>query len=618
MGNKNTHFYHDEIYLDPHTHRPEKLVQHKYEACLYESKKEEKDKNGNPIHIDYKNEYLIESNDSEMKEEEWQIQLNKVGISGRKKECKKMKDRKLKQITDMYDKILKDNLVFNCIDNKVEDEVERELEKITNKKDTENISDYNHCKRDTNLPELISKYNNDVIKKYALSKNYSEYNDFLKNLTNKIKNIEKSAMSNKQNIKDYVENNKNPNDDNSIIHIGGTKLENNDLTILENVCKIEKNDDRLEELRKCNNSKRVSNCIKDFNYYKEHKEVCEKCRDGNRTGPCEDKRDSKRGGNLTRFLKKGLGNGFFPLLYWLFVVFTILLFVLIFCYIFYFLKLIFVHLIYNPLTHIMIGVTPPDDNKDSYDKTDGREFKSYLDSGPGGAAVQKICKLFAIMIRNSYWWIVPVWLVLFVTVLVFWYLKKAFGWWPASMVWDSIGIFKGSKTAFRWLDAAEGCNKKSNRPIICNGQAVWNLIEDWNYENIKLMDSNVDEDKYRQKFNFIKTFNPEYNWSGTKGKSIEEIMKQEFDNRISYENENENEIQNENENFTNYDKYKNKNNLIEDFFIMDKLIPVKQKLSDIIKKNKNELRQNNEDNKNKGEKNKKDFEDYLDSQDNSE
>ena len=51
---------------------------------------------------------------------------------------------------------------------------------------------------------------------------------------------------------------------------------------------------------------------------------------------------------------------------------------------------------------------------------------------------------------------------------------------------------------------------------------------------------------------------------------------------------------------------------------MDKLIPAKQKLNDIIKKNKDELRQNNENNKNKGEKNKKDFEDYLDSQDNSE
>tara|TARA_B100001540_G_scaffold317732_1_gene352470 strand:+ start:20023 stop:21828 length:1806 start_codon:yes stop_codon:yes gene_type:complete len=601
MGNKNTHFYHDEIYLDPHTHRPEKLVQHKYEACLYESKMTKDN---------YENEYLIESNESGMKPDEWQEELKKIKEPGRKEKCKRMKDAKLSQITSMHKKILEDNLVFNCIDNKVEDEVEREPLKITNTKNTENIKDYNDCKKDTNLPKLISDYNNNIIKKYAMNSNYSKYTKSLENLTNKIKNIEKSARSKKQNIKDYVENNMKPN--NKTIYIGDTELENNDLNILENICKIDKNDDRLEELRKCNNSKRESNCIKDFNNYKEYKKDCEKCKDGDRTGDCKDKRDSKQGGNFTRIFKNGLGKGFFPLIYWLFVVFTILLFGLIFSYIFYFIRLIFVHLIYDRITYIMIGVTQPDDNKDSYDKTDGREFKSYSDNAPLGAIVKNICKLFAIMIRKSHWWIIPIWLVLFVSVYVFWIIKKTLGWWPASMVWDSIGIFKGSKTAFRWLDAVEGCNKKSNRPIICNSQATWNLLEDWNYENIKFMDPDLDEDEFRQRFNFIKTFNPEYNWSGTKDKSIQEIMKQEFDNRISNKNENENE------NFTDYNKYKNNNNLIENFFIMDKLMPVKQKLNDIIKKNNDELRLNNENNKNKGEKNKKNFEDYLDSQDNSE
>ena len=63
---------------------------------------------------------------------------------------------------------------------------------------------------------------------------------------------------------------------------------------------------------------------------------------------------------------------------------------------------------------------------------------------------------------------------------------------------------------------------------------------------------------------------------------------------------------------------KKNNNLIENFFIMDKLIPAKQKFNDIIKKNKNELKLNNNKNAKDGDKNKKDFEDYLDSQDNSE
>ncbi len=51
---------------------------------------------------------------------------------------------------------------------------------------------------------------------------------------------------------------------------------------------------------------------------------------------------------------------------------------------------------------------------------------------------------------------------------------------------------------------------------------------------------------------------------------------------------------------------------------MDKLIPAKQKFNDNIKKNKNELKLNNNKNAKDGDKNKKDFEDYLDSQDNSE
>ena len=616
MGNKNsTHFYHDEIYLDPHTHRPEKLVQHKYEACLYESKMTKDN---------YENEYLIESNDSGMKPDEWQNELEKIKDSGRKAECKKMKDRKLRQITSMHKKILEDNLVFNCIDNKYQAEVKRETENLdtdfcADKDFCTDIKDYEKCNKNTKLPELINDYNdyrNINNKKRFVDVDYSKLPKSVEDLNTKIKNIEKSAMSKTQNIKDYVANNINPGDKNSI-DIGGQKLTEKELFILENICKININDERLKVMRKCNNSMSQSECEKD-DKYKEYKDSCSKNCDienttvGNKEHEdnynelCKDKKKKESG--IGSIFTLTSGKGFYPLLYWLFVVFTILLFGLIFSYIFYFLRLIFVHLIYDRLTYIMIGVTPPDNNKDSYDKTDGREFKSYLDNAPG-AIVKNICKLFAIMIRKSHWWIIPIWLVLFVTVYVFWIIKKTLGWWPASMVWDSIGIFKGSKTAFRWLDAAEGCNKKSNRSIICNGQAVWNLLEDWNYENIKFMDPDLDEDKFRQRFNFIKTFNPEYNWSGTTDKKIEESIAEKY----------EEEIRNKYENFTDYNKYKKKNNnLIENFFIMDKLIPAKQKFNDIIKKNKNELKLNNNKNAKDGDKNKKDFEDYLDSQDNSE
>lgn len=63
-------------------------------------------------------------------------------------------------------------------------------------------------------------------------------------------------------------------------------------------------------------------------------------------------------------------------------------------------------------------------------------------------------------------------------VVLLYFFKKAFGWWPAEWVWDSIGIFKGSKPAFRWFDSFFGC-LGTNGPLFCNSQAMWNLIEDW-------------------------------------------------------------------------------------------------------------------------------------------
>lgn len=63
-------------------------------------------------------------------------------------------------------------------------------------------------------------------------------------------------------------------------------------------------------------------------------------------------------------------------------------------------------------------------------------------------------------------------------IILLYFFKKMFGWWPASWVWSSIGLFKGSKIPFRWIDSVLGCFGSSG-PFLCNQQAMWNLVEDW-------------------------------------------------------------------------------------------------------------------------------------------
>jgi len=38
-----------------------------------------------------------------------------------------------------------------------------------------------------------------------------------------------------------------------------------------------------------------------------------------------------------------------------------------------------------------------------------------------------------------------------VTILLY-FLNKLVNWWPASMVWDILGVFKGSKTTFKFYN----------------------------------------------------------------------------------------------------------------------------------------------------------------------
>lgn len=73
------------------------------------------------------------------------------------------------------------------------------------------------------------------------------------------------------------------------------------------------------------------------------------------------------------------------------------------------------------------------------------------------------------------------WAFFFGICIILYFFKKTFGWWPASWVWDAIGLFPGiSKIVFNWFDRMFGCNKKSGRKAFyCHNNNMWILMEDW-------------------------------------------------------------------------------------------------------------------------------------------
>jgi hypothetical protein len=94
-------------------------------------------------------------------------------------------------------------------------------------------------------------------------------------------------------------------------------------------------------------------------------------------------------------------------------------------------------------------------------------------------------------------------------VILFYLCKKLLGWFPASLLWDILGIFKGSEVPFKWIDSVIGCFF-SGGPLLCNQQATWNLVEDWIVYTCKKDRSackNRSDDEIREALNSIKNIN---------------------------------------------------------------------------------------------------------------
>ena len=179
-------------------------------------------------------------------------------------------------------------------------------------------------------------------------------------------------------------------------------------------------------------------------------------------------------------------------------------------------------------------------------------------------------------------------------VVLLYFFKKAFGWWPAKWVWDAIGIFKGSGPPFRWLDSFFGCFI-SGGPLFCNTQAIWNLIEDWVVvtckKNVKNC-GNKSEKEIREALNAFKTLSDR-----------EIISKKKIKENISNTKEKKFKSKKVLETFQNYTKRKRTNKLIEEFYTFATKLDVLDDINDLISDTNANRNENIEDNKEKYEEN---------------
>lgn len=76
------------------------------------------------------------------------------------------------------------------------------------------------------------------------------------------------------------------------------------------------------------------------------------------------------------------------------------------------------------------------------------------------------------------------WAFLFGICIMLYFFRKTFGWWPATWVWEAIGIFPGNEEpVFNWFDRMFGCAEKSGRKALyCHNNNLWILMEDWMVE----------------------------------------------------------------------------------------------------------------------------------------
>ena len=201
------------------------------------------------------------------------------------------------------------------------------------------------------------------------------------------------------------------------------------------------------------------------------------------------------------------------------------------------------------------------------------------------------------------------WAYLFGICMILYFFKKTFGWWPASWVWKSIGIFPGNeKPVFNWFDRLFGCSKKSGRKgLYCHGNNLWILMEDWLVEfSKKVLHSKKTELEIRNAINAFRDLGDDDIKLQYSISKITEEAKKKGNNKVS---ENIEKLNDNNEEFTNYVGTipMKKKKLIEEHFIVngidfdisefDKLTAQFKSFNTTIQDSKNEYYKNEDKNK---------------------
>ena len=172
-----------------------------------------------------------------------------------------------------------------------------------------------------------------------------------------------------------------------------------------------------------------------------------------------------------------------------------------------------------------------------------------------------------------------IWAFLFGICIILYFLKKTFGWWPASWVWSSIGLFPGNeKQVFNWFDRMFGCMKKSGRKALyCHNNNLWILMEDWMVEFaqkvLKIDKTEVEirnainafrdlgEDDMKVAYSMEKMAEETRNKTENKGKKVANEQKDNIKEEFTLFNNNKN----------NYKNYIEENFILDSGFDLKKL-----------------------------------------------
>lgn len=268
------------------------------------------------------------------------------------------------------------------------------------------------------------------------------------------------------------------------------------------------NENKYNKMKECNNSKKEDICKQDYNEYKKLYYNCEK--------------KNKKKSFITVILDIIAKGNIFEKIYYSFTLFSILLFFGIFIWILWYFLVVFNWLIRRNV-YKKENNSLPDIKFPIF-----REGKFLSKNFPGPFIWTPLEKYFQYFHFLFIQIVLIIWAGLLFVVILLYFFKKMFGWWPASWVWDSIGLFKGSGPCFDWIDSVFGCTT-SGGPVYCNGQALWNLMEDWivyTCKKGKTVCNNKSEEEIRAAFNAFKDINIE-NFSTINSNKKEIIYKKD-------------------------------------------------------------------------------------------